>query len=1532
MTQFEQAIQQAAMANTEIITSLDAVVQKTGEFGQSMGSVAANVEASAAPFATVTQAVTEYEGVLTSSGTAVQTFEATSATLGDTLTSIGTGFTDTTAASEGLNTSVTTLEPSMRTLDQGVQDSTGSLTTYNTLVNDVSTSTETYTGALGNLGTELANTQQKATQTEQSTTGLRESMVSLGAGVTSLVAQGYSLYMSWDNLEKAQLRTEKSSIALDKAFITIDARMAAVSKSMQDNNVTSAASQQAFANLGTAIDTYTALLDQHILSGQEYDAALQAVQASQEAVRQAMLDSGMAVTEVDTVMNKLTLSLDTGYVRAMTEARNQDAEWRAGLQLGLNIMGTFATGVQTTFNVISSWSDVTAAATGALHTFRTVVTAAEVSIAGLTISIKALLASTVIGLGLLALGTLIQYLMSRSAEAQEEIDTLADESLPGLGSAADDTGTAVNTFTTDSLGNLSLKLGTVQGSIAGTTAQFETMKKSFTTQGPVSLDMKQPDFVPQTSGTAAYSDIDKLKASHDALTDSENAGAKAAEAKAAAEANAVAVYKFEHPLLEGLTNQQILNTANLDKNMQALKAKLQVMYEDREVTNEGVIAYAELTDAQKQQTLTSEEYEKKLNEILPTKLAVAQAADAHLQSLVEENKSLIQTAQQMGVSAEATNQFKVSVNEMTNEILNSKEEIYGMNTSLIELEAGSVNVTRAFTDQAIQGRLVAESHLEGSEAAAQYGEQLIKNRETEATYTAGLKEIADTLGLELDPRLEQTSENYKLLLAAVFGNKEELEAYKQQIINSIPEFEKMQQAAESLRGIFDNLVSSFASNRKETMKLFEDLPKSLRHDIKMELKIEEDVAQIKTELQAWTGMLTKTIETEEGTKIVMNKDIEISAKAAQGTIDDLYDKVQEVIDSNPPDVATWQSLFNELAEASTLPAEQARQKLNEILTNPTYNALLRGDMKTKTGEEAVVGGVEEGIEAAKAKLPAALSAALTSEPATLHNGANVVANEVVTQVENEMSGDTRPVKAISDSLTSDKTTLKAGANVVENEIATEIEAKLKQDEKLTKGVADSLTTPTALSNVKTAGEKAGDAYKEGFESRTLTQMINAALLGHEPGSSAKKDKEEYGPPAPKVEGPPAGTQLIRDPEIQNATLGLAKSYDAVVVAASKASAQIQTMLTGITARATIEATKLSTAYTTAFNAIPAAATRGLAGIQTMLTGISARAAIEAPKITASFTTAFNAIPTAATRGLAGVQTMFTGLSARAAMELEKIKTNFESTFSTLPSVATKGIAGVQQMFTGLESRVKITMTNITTAITTAADKWPEDITPGMVSMHEMFDPGFTDIVTTAFETIAETVGTSADKWPELITPGMVSMHQMFDPGLTDKVQTALETISGTFETEGKKWEDTVQTHTDAMAKMFDDLVKKAEETADKINDALDSIEDEDVEINYHENSKPEGMQFGGDFIVEAGSNKLIMVGEGNRRERVTVAPEGSPGFDSAYDFRSTRSRSGQSGNVPVNVTIIETRHDYLDTDRISTKINRRVYKGISGTY
>jgi chromosome segregation ATPase len=1542
------SLEQIAQANTSASQSLESIAQSGSSASQTFDQLSVSVDGLGAPFQTVAQSVTEFNTVLDSTGQAVTTFEATSTTLSDTLTTSQTAFTDLQTTTQSYSDTITTLEPSIRQLDAASIEHQGSLTTSNTLVQDISLSTETYTGALGNLGTSIQETTTKTQEAQSQNTSFKESLLGLGTSITSLVAMGYNLYVSWDNMEKAALRTEKSSVALDRALQGIENKQQALATAMEKGNVVSASAQQAYDNLSTAITEYTSLLDQNITSGTEYETALANVQIAQAALRQELIDSGLSITEVDTLINQLTISLETGYVRSATEARNITAEQRAEFSFYLNLVGTATSIIQGVVASINLYKEVSVSAGQAIQTFSTAVRAGSIAVGAFTVSIQTLLIATGVGIAIFAITEAFILFKQKGEEAKVASDALSEESLPELGTTATTAATGVDTLKNkaidfvDAARNMKVAaedLKKPMEDIANVTipqvARSGQGGTQATGQGEQQLVIRQKENQILTELTRNYENVGIAGTRYGEVL--QTLGTYGEQMYQIHYNNSLAMVN-ENESAKLLTAQQRESIATVDASLKTVRDEIQSRIEGRRVRLEDVQSFLEWSSSVDMGTVSTEQLNKKMNELFPTYASLDQAADKQLQTLKKENDGLVEQARYWGATKAEADKFKVTIDETTGTIEQSSSQINTLNGDLYNLAAQHIDVTKSVTDSTLQHKLMGEGVYEAKQKVEQFGESLIKNKSYNDELIKSYQALADSYKLQLDPSLEKTEENYQLLLNTTDKSKESAIAYAKALLNEVaPAFEQLVQVGQNLNSGFADLATQWDENKKEIKKLIDFLPHDLEKQMKINLKAQVEVEEAKKELETaiklLVGYKSDTFE------YVLRPGIEFDASTAEKAIDALMEQISTIIEGNPLEAAAWQPLFNQLEVASGLKGQDAINAIEKILTDPKNVALLSG-ATTTLGEKGIGDSLLAALDAMGVKVPENIRQAILNS----EKPAETASTQVGTK--------------------SADTTAKA----------------IEENEKLAKAVSTVLGSEGTMINLADAGKKGGEKYADSWISAAMNKFDNSSMFG---GIQKSQDEKYEFPTTSPFDVRPTGD--TKQPVTQAATLGgdYAKEYDAVIQSASKMSAQVQLIFAGIATRAGIEFAKIPTAFTTAMTTLQTSATTVSAQIQTIFTGIPARAGIEFAKIPALFTTAMTSLNSAAGTTSGQIQLVFAGIATRAGLEAGKIAPFFVTAFTTIRTNITTASAQIQQIFTGISARAVIEATKISESFTTQFQTIRTTVTQASAQIQQMLT-GITSraviengkVATSFTETwteIKETVTTTSAEIQQMLT-GITSRVEIENnaqvedwtttwetdivktvttasgtiqtiiAGLRERAELELGKISNAFETEGKKWEETVQKHVTAMANMFGDLLPVVEDVVRRINDELDKIEDEEVVITYTEKGKPKDMQFGTDEIIEPGQFKTYRVGDANRQERVRISPAGTAGFSGADDFTSQGAQSNMPAtrvvessrnqfgeNIPVNVTIIENSHTYLDSELLARKVNKKVYKGISGT-
>ena len=1644
----------------------------------SFETLAGTIDGLGSPFQTLAQTTEEYSGVLTSTGDAVTTFEATSATLTDTLTNEQTILTDTQTSTEDYNGILQELEPSIRQVESGVLDSATALDETNTLTENLSGTTETYTGALANLETELATTTQTQEQNIQTGESMNSNFVSLGASSLSLATNVFGLIRNYDNLQKSELSVERSALAYEKAVTATDKAQVSFTDTLLKSSNTTTEVKSSMDALMTATDAYTALLDEGVTSGAEFESAQENLAFATENMRQAMLNAGFSIEETDIIMAKLTNTIESQYVRAQQLAQRENDLLFNQLNTGFTILGAVASVVSTASDAFTAYGRITQSLIPHIN-------AASVAIGGLSISVRSLLIASGVGIALAALGTIVGAFAQSTSEATATSEQFSNNALPGMGQQSEQAGQSVETLRekfldlySTTLPETSDQLNITQESMGKTEEKSSSLQKALgdlgnafvkgVTDAAAAIDSRLSAAIDEFNnkgvkegisglealqiqikaafGQASQEEIDKLN-KHMQETQNETGKinslwdlfvpkkAEAFNPEPVSNYNAIlgqslaigddytkqivqnSVERLKNnDIIASMTDSEIASVAATEAAANAILEQNKTLLAGRQVTTEALLEWDEYKKSLAETPQTVQQVQAKFDELFPSIDKAKLASEAHLEALIKENEGLAEQAIQAGVSAESVVNFSTHIDENTGKVVENAAAVTEYNTVLRNLIADSIDVTAAFTDVTRNSELMSQGFLSGKQSAQEFADQLVRNSQESQAYLEGLRDIADELGLKLDPRLQETAKNYELLLKTQDGTRESALAYVNAISQQVtPALQKLSQIGETVQQGFEQMAQSFENGKKEVMELVDFLPGKLEKQIKVELEAEVEAQKAEEELKA--AISTLVTKTESG-KFEMRPDIEISPKTAEKTIDAFRDKVGDLIANRPLEAAKWEPLFNQLESASSLKGQDAVDALEKILTDPKNVNLLSGagvELGDKTGAGLIEALEKQGVEIPPQIKEAILSSegdAVAASAQIGEKGGTTIANEASGAIEGNQDFKTALSKAIEDP--SAQNLLIAAAAASGDTAADKTGETIEQNATLQGAPGASLENESSLSKTETAGQKHGERFAKGF------------LIKGKPGES---DLLAFGPGADKIDksGDGGSGQDISKP---------------VKVPAPDVTAY-NTALAAMVTRATQTATQITQAFTTGFAGIGTSFTQSSAALQTAMTGLVGRATATATQVVAAFTRGFAGLGTSFTQASATLQTAMTGLVGRATATATQIVAQFQAGFTRIAPTFGTASAALQQQMTALVARARISAVAMVdtyeaefkliapafgvasaglqqqmTALVTSSRQRAVQMVDAFEAEFKLITPAFglvvaglvqqmTSIVTTAtakstemaekygeaFKVIIEASGTMTESllehletygtttmealdmivegytkaFQELIMEMMskvfASLTQMVDPGFVDVNTNALDEIvtywedswqedilgavskaaasinqiivgiaatvgretgkmTTEFEDAAEAWVDAVEQAREDMEEEFDKMVEAAEKAAAKIKAAMSSAR-----------GGASGKQFGMDEIVEAGENRLLLVGEGNTRERVTISPEGTAGFSGAGDFGGggTSRGGGASSNVPVNVTINETSHNYMDSEIVSRKVNRRVYKNVSGT-
>lgn len=886
------------------------------------------------------------------------------------VTSINTPLNTTTQSALKLDTSFKQMPISMRQIDSAAATNTASLGRVNQ-------------SALGNIQSQtnfrakLADTSQGLNQTTSAQDNLEKSGTRLQdriGGIVSRVGgmvfsitgmiQSYSEAIAMQGLlETSQQRVQEATVALSQAIIENGASSTEAVRAQQE--LTDAQRALSFQNRVTMLSwqdmiPFAVLLG--ITSSKLASQHLPALIKGKQAAAKAATDMGNTI--------------------------------KSTVNPSLNIFGTSANSANT---AVKPLAPTMVATSGALRTYTGAANTATVATNGLKFSIRALLVATGIGAGLVAASiafdawqrssdaasTSTANFSTVTKEATNQINPLIEKvdatteafknqvnqidvligkykEIPGAEKAVITPGLGKNSaaiaFTPDQF----LKQRAVANS-----NDFETQKRMYdivNKAGGNQLNTLSNDQIRQRleglRGQFQGSEIDYLKSQVLQFT-------RAQDTTGTLENTPFGLQKgYERMTLDqlmsgatsggkafdkfGARTDLAKNEGDAQKQLTDIlkqkEAALKTLNDTQGQTNKGVNqAIQETLGLSKANVPLAAAHQRAIEQ---SKVQNAALADTKM-SLTEQNKSLVATAESMGLNSYeigklsqaqegfggSTQQTIAKLNDvngqLTMNILNQgkyKNAVYDSNIAQQTLQNGIVGAVSSFND------LLTSS---------------IQNEQQTRTYNALLNEHAQNLGVQLPAGIEKTTKNMELLVTAAKGSSASFEELQNVMINQLSAFEQF--GAKMDESIIKGLKENGKKFEKETRKHLEDVfgkatMKEFELDAKAKFKEKELLTMIEQDLYRIVS-LTKLQESIIDPNITFDKNkfedlmgmlkTEIETRMKDNTISELTGKnlteqidraLQLVASGKPPEdvLKSIMAMFTAPGGLGTLDVEQMK--------------------------------------------------------------------------------------------------------------------------------------------------------------------------------------------------------------------------------------------------------------------------------------------------------------------------------------------------------------------------------------------------------------------------------------------------------------------------------------------------------------------------------------------------------------------------------------------------------------------------------
>lgn len=419
LTTVEQATTRAVQSQVAYKTSADQMTQSITSTDTTIKNLGTTVSGLGAPFSQAVSTTQEYEGVLNASGTAVKQFEATSATMAGTLGEVQTAVTSTSQSTDKMDASLSQVEPSIRQIDSGLTEMGGSLKTATTLEENLSRSTVGTKDAMGQLAPQIEKSNQSLNKNTQEANNTKLGMVALAGQMVGVGTSIIGLVTSFSNLERTQLALDKSSIGLEKSTRIVNVAYADLSKFIAKTGVDASGLGGSLTALGQAHEHLNQLINTGQVNTVAFDDAVTAVHSAVDVLRQKLLDLGVPQEEVNNKMDKFSQLLDSQVNKAMTNSLNKSELWANQLQIIGSTAGTLIGIVGSVATITQTFGTSAQVTAGLTRVWAGAMGIAEKAADALKISVRSLMIATGIGIAL-AVGGFIFDAISKSAEASSQ--------------------------------------------------------------------------------------------------------------------------------------------------------------------------------------------------------------------------------------------------------------------------------------------------------------------------------------------------------------------------------------------------------------------------------------------------------------------------------------------------------------------------------------------------------------------------------------------------------------------------------------------------------------------------------------------------------------------------------------------------------------------------------------------------------------------------------------------------------------------------------------------------------------------------------------------------------------------------------------------------------------------------------------------------------------------------------------------------------------------------------------------------------